>query len=137
MTDVFSRQKRSLIMSRVRSAGNLATEFAFLTLLKRHRITGWRRRSRVFGKPDFVFPSKQLAVFIDGCFWHGCPKHGSQPMANKAFWRAKLARNRTRDHLVERTLKKQGWRVLRVWQHELTGKNEARLTSRVQQALHH
>lgn len=123
MADVFSRRKRSDIMSRVRSRGNKATEGAMVALLRRHRITGWRRYARVFGNPDFVFPNHRLAVFVDGCFWHGCPKHATQPASNRAFWREKLARNKTRDRLVTRTLKQRGWFVLRVWQHELKKKS--------------
>jgi DNA mismatch endonuclease (patch repair protein) len=119
MADVFSKRKRSDIMSRVKGRGNKATELAMVALLRRHGITGWRRHARIFGNPDFVFPKHRLAVFVDGCFWHGCPKHATQPASNRAFWREKLARNKTRDRLVTRMLKQRGWFVLRVWQHEL------------------
>jgi DNA mismatch endonuclease (patch repair protein) len=135
MVDVFSIRKRSEIMSRVRSRGNLTTEIAMVALLRRHRIAGWRRRFRAFGNPDFVFPRNRLAVFVDGCFWHGCPKHGKQPASNVSFWKAKLARNGTRDQLVTRTLKQRGWQVLRVWQHEFAQKNEEQLVRRILQAL--
>lgn len=106
-------------MSNVRGTGNKATELAMVALLRRHHITGWRRHARVFGNPDFVFPKHRLAVFVDGCFWHGCPKHATQPTSNRAFWREKLARNKLRDQLVNRTLKERGWSVQRIWQHEL------------------
>ena len=135
MADVFSRRKRSKIMSRVRSKGNKATEIALITLLRRLGISGWRRGVRVFGKPDFVFPEHRLAVFVDGCFWHGCPKHGTQPVSNTAFWKAKLARNRSRDRSVARTLKAGGWRVLRIWQHEFSRRNERRLIRRILRAI--
>jgi DNA mismatch endonuclease, patch repair protein len=121
MADVFTKRKRSDIMSRVRGRGNKATELAMVALLRRHRIAGWRRHARMFGNPDFVFPKHRLAVFVDGCFWHGCPKHATQPASNRAFWREKLARNKARDRLVTRTLEQRGWFVLRVWQHELKG----------------
>lgn len=119
VADVFSPRKRSEIMSHVRGKDNKATELAVVALLRRHHITGWRRHARVFGNPDFVFPKHRLALFVDGCFWHGCPKHATQPTSNRAFWKKKLARNKTRDQLVNRRLRQRGWSVLRIWQHEL------------------
>ncbi len=68
MADVFTKAKRSEVMSRIRGRGNKATELALAKLLRRHRITGWRRNQAVFGKPDFIFPKLKLAVFVDGCF---------------------------------------------------------------------
>jgi DNA mismatch endonuclease (patch repair protein) len=68
---------------------------------------------------------------MDGCFWHGCPKHATKPKGNAAFWRRKLAANRGRDALVTRTLRRAGLRVLRVWEHELVRKNQARLVRRI------
>jgi DNA mismatch endonuclease (patch repair protein) len=82
-------------------------------------------------KPNFVFPKLKLAVFVDGCFWHGCPIHATWPKQNGAFWRAKILGNKTRDRRVDRTLRKAGWRVLRVWEHELVRRNEARLLRRL------
>ena len=119
MSDVFSKQKRSEIMSRVKSRGNAATELRIIRIFREHGITGWRRHIALFGNPDFVFPKARLAVFVDGCFWHGCPTHGGGPASNRAFWERKLARNLSRDRLVNRTLRKRGWRVLRIWQHDL------------------
>lgn len=121
-------------MSLIRSRGNRDTELRLITVMRAHRITGWRRNWPLFGKPDFTFPKLKLAVFVDGCFWHGCPLHATQPKTNAAFWRKKIAANRTRDHLVTRTLRRLGWRVLRVWQHELTRKNEPRLLARLHRA---
>jgi DNA mismatch endonuclease (patch repair protein) len=69
--------------------------------------------------PDFVFVRRRTAVFVDGCFWHGCPEHSKQPMNNKAFWAKKLAANKSRDRLVSRSLRKSGWRVVRLWEHDL------------------
>ncbi len=122
-------------MSRVRARGNKATELALVSFFHRHGIAGWRRRVPLFGNPDFVFEKCRLAVFVDGCFWHGCAKHASYPLSNRAFWFAKLKRNKTRDRLVGRTLKEHGWRVLRIWQHELSRKNEGRLLRRVREAV--
>ncbi len=90
-----------------------------MALFRRHHITGWRRSRPVFGKPDFVFPNHRVAVFVDGCFWHGCPRHATKPRNNAAFWRRKLAANKARDRRVTRTLRRLGWRVLRIWEHEL------------------
>ena len=132
MADIFTKRKRSAVMARIRGTGNRDTELVVAAFFRRHGFTGWRRRQRVFGKPDFVFRSRRLAVFVDGCFWHGCPRHGSQPKGNAAFWRAKLARNRARDRLVTRTLRRTGWRVLRIWEHELARKREARLLRRLE-----
>jgi DNA mismatch endonuclease (patch repair protein) len=135
MSDVFSKKKRSEIMSRVKGHGNAATEIALLRILREHRIAGWRRHPAIFGKPDFVFPKARLAVFVDGCFWHGCPRHRSRPVENRQFWDKKLARNRARDRLVNRTLRDNGWRILRVWQHEL--RDQVRVARRVSKALSH
>jgi DNA mismatch endonuclease (patch repair protein) len=119
MADVFTKAKRSQVMSRIRGRGNKETEVALAKLLRRHGITGWRRNQKIFGKPDFVFHKARLAVFVDGCFWHGCPKHSNMPFNNRAFWKKKLSANKRRDWLVTRTLQAQGWRVLRIWEHEL------------------
>ncbi len=86
-------------------------------------------------RPDFVFPKLRLAVFVDGCFWHGCPRHATKPRHNAAFWRRKLAANRTRDRRVNRTLRAAGWRVLRIWEHELAKRNERRLAARLRRCF--
>jgi DNA mismatch endonuclease (patch repair protein) len=135
MPDIFTKAKRSEVMAQIRGRGNKDTELALAKLFRRHRITGWRRNQPVFGKPDFVFPKFRLAVFVDGCFWHGCPRHATKPQNNRAFWRRKFFANKARDALVTRTLKRAGWRVLRVWEHELAGKNEARLAARLRRFL--
>ena len=140
MSDVFTKSKRSEVMSRIRGQGNKDTELVLAKLFRRNKITGWRRNQKIFGKPDFVFPKLKLAVFVDGCFWHGCPKHGTQPKGDHAFWKNKFASNKTRDLLVTRTLRRAGWRVLRIWEHTLqwaTKKpwNEARLIYRIQRTL--
>jgi DNA mismatch endonuclease (patch repair protein) len=71
------------------------------------------------GKPDFVFPKQKVVLFVDGCFWHGCPKHSNLPKNNRNFWVKKLDGNKIRDRLVTRELRKMGWKVVRVWEHEL------------------
>jgi DNA mismatch endonuclease, patch repair protein len=135
MSDVFTKAKRSEVMSRIRGRGNKETEVALACLLRRCKITGWRRNQKIFGKPDFVFRQARLAVFVDGCFWHGCPKHETKPKSNRAFWQRKLSANKKRDKLVNRRLRKSSWRVIRIWEHELAKKNQARLVLRIQRAL--
>ena len=135
MADVLTKAKRSAVMSRIRGHGNKETEIVLMNMLRQNGITGWRRHQNVFGKPDFIFPKFKLAVFVDGCFWHGCSKHATKPATNRAFWKNKFARNRARDRIVNRTLRQLGWTVLRIWQHELSRKNETRLLRRIQRAL--
>src|SRR5208283_3520730 len=135
MPDVFTKSKRSEVMSRIRGRGNKATELALAKLFRRHKITGWRRHQPVFGKPDFIFRQARVALFVDGCFWHGCPRHATQPKNNRAFWKGKFSRNKERDRLVNRTLQSANWRVLRIWEHELARKNEARLLRRIREIL--
>lgn len=108
-------------MSRIKGKGNKDTELAMIQILRKHHISGWRRNQAVLGKPDFVFPKQRIALFVDGCFWHGCPKpkHSNLPRNNQEFWAKKLQGNKDRDKLVSRELKKAGWKVLRVWEHEL------------------
>jgi DNA mismatch endonuclease, patch repair protein len=124
MTDMFSPRHRSEIMSRVKSRGNQATEVFLIGVFRKFRIYGWRRRAAIFGNPDFIFASERVAVFVDGCFWHCCPLHGNLPVANREFWKRKLARNKQRDKLVGRELKKAGWHAVRIWQHELRKPNK-------------
>src|SRR6266702_6725434 len=131
MADVFSKRERSALMSRVRGRGNKATELALLSLLRKEGIKGWRRGWPAFGKPDFVFPSIRLAIFVDGCFWHNCPKHSTKPVGNAEFWRRKLRRNRERDRLVNRVLRSRGWRVIRIWQHDLARRHRSRCVRRL------
>jgi len=133
MADMFSVRKRSEIMSRVRSRDNKATELRLIYVFRAHSIRGWRRRGKAFGNPDFIFPAERLAVFVDGCFWHSCPIHGSIPVSNRLFWKTKLHRNLQRDKLVRRELQSSGWRVLRIWQHELI--HPERVATRVSRLL--
>lgn len=134
MSDVFTPAKRSEVMSRIKGTGNKDTELRLIGIFKTHGITGWRRRWPLDGKPDFAFPKLKLAVFVDGCFWHGCPIHATQPKQNAEFRRSKISRNQTRDRFVTRTLRRAGWRVLRVWEHELAKKNASRLAGRLRRA---
>lgn len=120
-------------MAAIRATGNKDTEIKLAALFRKHGIRGWRRHVKVTGKPDFVFRERRLAVFVDGCFWHGCPTHGHQPKTNRRYWMAKLARNRLRDRQINRSLRTSGWRVVRVWAHELSQPQQ--VLSRVKRAL--
>jgi DNA mismatch endonuclease (patch repair protein) len=133
MPDVFTKAKRSEVMSRIRGRGNQETEIALMLLFRQHRIIGWRRHSALLGKPDFAFQKQRLAIFVDGCFWHGCRLHSNTPANNRAFWTKKLLGNRIRDRLVTRTLRKNGWRVMRIWEHEF--RKPDRVVGKVRKAL--
>lgn len=119
MADVFSKRKRSQVMAAIRSTGNRTTELRFAAILRAHGITGWRRHQPLPGKPDFVFPKERIAVFVDGCFWHGCRWHCRMPKSRRTFWLPKIERNKERDRAVYKFLRKKGWRVFRVWEHAL------------------
>lgn len=119
MPDVFSRQKRSEVMSRIRHKGNKDTELKMIGIFRTNGISGWRRNSKVFGKPDFVFAKYKIAIFVDGCFWHGCPEHSNIPQTNQEFWTKKIGSTKVRDLIVTTTLQSKGWKVLRFWEHEL------------------
>jgi DNA mismatch endonuclease (patch repair protein) len=124
MTDVYDRQTRSRVMSSIRSQGNATTELRMVHIFRSWHITGWRRNSRLRGKPDFVFQEPRVAVFVDGCFWHGCSCR-SVPATNTRFWKLKIAGNRDRDRAVNLSLKAMRWKVVRFWEHEL--KDETRV----------
>lgn len=129
MSDVFTKEKRSDVMSRIKGKGNKDTEQAMIRILRKYHVSGWRRNQIVFGKPDFVFPKLKIALFVDGCFWHGCPLHSNVPKNNRRFWKKKLDGNKLRDKTVTRHLKMMDWNVVRVWEHEL--KNPQRVANKI------
>ena len=133
MVDGVSKEVRSRVMAAIRSSGNMRTELVLARLLRAHRLSGWRRGHALLGKPDFVFAKEKLAVFVDGCFWHGCPLHCRMPKSRKGYWNPKIARNALRDKHVTRALRRAGWRVLRIWEHHL--KDPERVAERVKRAL--
>jgi len=112
--------ERSRNMAAVRGSGNKTTELRLQMALVRAGISGWSsQRTDLPGKPDFFFQSANLAVFVDGCFWHGCPRCGHIPKTNTGFWTAKIDRNRKRHRKVARLLNKRGIRTVRFWEHQL------------------
>lgn len=117
--DNLDKRQRSEAMAKVRARGNASTELRVAGLFRTHKIKGWRRHLPLAGRPDFTFPKTKLAIFVDGCFWHGCPRCYSAPGTSKAFWKAKLAKNKMRDLAVNRQLRKAGWKVIRIWECKL------------------
>ena len=116
----FGDLTRSQLMKRVRSSGNETTEVRMARLLRRARLQGWRRRLPLPGKPDFAWPNERVALFVDGCFWHGhnCGRNLS-PRTNADAWREKIDNNRRRDRRVSRQLRTKGWSVIRIWECQL------------------
>lgn len=125
--------QRSRIMAAIRGKGNASTEQRMVFILRRHHLAGWRRHVKLPGSPDFVFQASRIAIFVDGCFWHGCPRCYREPRQNKAYWKDKIAKNITRDRRNSRQLRALGWSVLRFWEHTL--KNDKVVASRIRRSL--
>lgn len=134
MADIYSKRKRSMIMSSIRSRGNKATELVVVSLLRQNGIHGWRRHLPLPGCPDFAFMPQRVAVFVNGCFWHGCPIHFKMPKSNCTFWSQRIQTNMRRDLRVARHLRARGWSVLKVWQHDLR-RSSGTFLSRLRRAL--
>jgi len=118
MADTLSRAGRSRLMARIRSSGT-GPERALEAALARLGLRPARQTARLPGTPDLAFPAARLAVFVHGCFWHGCRLHYRAPRSRRAFWRAKLLGNVARDRRAARSLRRGGWAVLVVWEHEV------------------
>lgn len=112
----FGGLKRGELMSRIRSAGNKTTEEKLAHLLREVSLTGWRRHQQLPGRPDFVWRKSKVAVFVDGCFWHGHACRNLAPKTNAEAWRDKIAKTQARDRRVNRLLRKKGWKVIRIWE---------------------
>ena len=115
MPDAFSKKKRSQIMSKIKSR-ETKLELSFKKLLAGLRF---RYQPKVIGRPDFASKKLKVAIFIDSCFWHKCPKHFRKPNSNKFYWKAKIDRNVKRAKEVNKQLKKENWKVVRFWEHEV------------------
>lgn len=131
MADFLTKAGRSLRMSLVKGRGNHSTELRLAVLFRKLRISGWRRGQKLPGSPDFTFRRAHLVVFVDGCFWHGCPEHYTVPKNNATFWRGKRLANIARDKRVDAELRRRGWRVVRIWEHELRERSLPRLARRL------
>ena len=114
--DRVSKATRSRIMASVRSKGNRSTEQLMARILRKAGLRGYRKHWRAPGKPDFAWPDRKIALFVDGCFWHGCPRCNRPSKSRVRFWRKKISDNRKRDLRVSRQLRREGWKVLRVWE---------------------
>ena len=117
--DTFSKEERSQIMAKVKSKGNRSTELKAIKIFNDLNILGWKRNYPVQGKPDLVFLKYKIAVFIDGCFWHGCKEHCRMPNSNQKYWQQKIEKNKIRDLAVNRRFTKRNWKVIRIWEHDL------------------
>jgi len=138
-------------MSRIRGNGNKTTEADVIKLFRKSGIKGWRRKQIIsFSEglanpcqasdgtifkptvhPDFVFPKLKIVLFIDGCFWHGCPKCYRKPKSRGLFWDAKFRRNRERDRFQTVALRRNGWRVIRIWECALKAEIFERLVKQI------
>ena len=118
MADVLTKEQRSYNMSMIK-AKNTRPEIVLRKLLSSHGIRGYRIHYKLTGKPDIVFPKKKIAVFIDGCFWHKCHECFVKPETNRGFWNKKIDSNVKRDRIVNLELKEKGWKVIRIWEHEI------------------
>jgi DNA mismatch endonuclease, patch repair protein len=118
--DTVSAEVRSSVMRAVRGTGNKSTEWRLRAAMMRAGLRGWRLNPPgIAGKPDFAFAQQKVTIFVDGCFWHGCPSCYRRPSSNQTYWDAKVQGNRSRDRRVAAALKLEGWRVIRVWEHQL------------------
>lgn len=119
-TDHVSPATRSSIMRAVKSKGARSTERRLRAAIVANGLRGWRMHAdELPGKPDFIFTESKIAVFVDGCFWHGCPKCYRRPNSSQSYWDTKVARNMARDKSRRAELRRLGWRVLRFWEHEV------------------
>ena len=121
--DVHTKQQRSFNMSQIKSK-DTKCESAFRKYIWAQGIRGYRKHVKLPGKPDIYFPRHRVAVFIDGCFWHKCPKCYVRPKTNKIFWDTKIEGNVQRDKKNLKTLQIRGIAVIRFWQHEIKNNPE-------------
>ena len=137
MADIFSKKKRSDIMSKIRSSGTKPEAAAYLVF---RAILGYRWRIEthnpgILGQPDLFIPSLSLVVFVDGCFYHGCPIHGHIPKTHKKYWAPKLERTAKRDRRYRAKLRKQGYAVWHLWEHDLKSSYRERLLRTLEKKL--
>lgn len=133
MSDLISQSKRSALMARIRRKNTkperqMARALASLGLAY--------EAQQGIAHVDFAFPSAKVALFVDGCFWHGCPKHRRAPASHKDYWEWKVRYNRERDHRLRRGLRSNGWVIFRVWEHSLP-KFANRYARLVEQRIRH
>lgn len=135
MADVYDKETRSSLMQKVKSKGNKSTELRLISLFNEYNITGWRRNYSVKGHPDFVFFEKRMALFVDGCFWHGHNCRNIRPKENADYWDKKRERNILHDKKITERFESRGWTVMRIWECELKRKNQLETIVRLQDML--
>jgi DNA mismatch endonuclease (patch repair protein) len=123
MADNLTKAQRRKNMQSIKSNKNKSTELRVMEIFRDFSITGWKINYQIYGKPDFVFLEHKLAVFVDGCFWHGCEQHCRVPEDNQEYWINKINHNIERDKFVTKQLEINGWTVIRLWEHELKEKD--------------
>lgn len=117
--DRVSKETRSKVMSTVRSK-NTRLEERLISILNSAEMTGFIRYAKGLpGTPDIVFEQERVAIFLDSCFWHGCPKHLRRPSSNTDYWQIKIDKNIKRDRRQRTSLRRLGWSAIRVWEHDL------------------
>jgi len=131
--DTLTKSQRSYCMARIRSK-NTGPEKALIAEIRSRRIKGYRLHYNLPGKPDIYFRHARLAVFVDGCFWHGCPKCYVRPSTNRDFWTAKVKRNQQRAKNVTVELRKKEVRIIRLWEHQIRT-SPAKCAERIQRCL--
>lgn len=129
---MFTKDDRSKIMRQVKSSGNKSTELKLIQYFKENHITGWRRHYKVKGHPDFIFPQQKIAIFVDGCFWHGHDCRNTRPSDNAEYWEKKRQRNINRDKEITALFEARGWQVIRIWECEFKKKNRFLLDEKMQ-----
>lgn len=135
MMDVYDKDKRSAVMKNIKSKNNKSTEICLIGIFREQGIKGWRRGYSVKGHPDFVFLEKRVAVFVDGCFWHGHDCRNTIPRDNADYWLKKREYNITHDNEITEAFKKRGWTVIRIWECELKIKNRIALIASLKHLL--
>lgn len=123
MSDIFTKKKRSEIMSRIKNK-NSGIEKQFADILRKFSIKYRTHPLKLFGKPDFILIEQKIPIFIDSCFWHGCGYHCKLPESNKNFWREKIRNNRIRDKKIRQEYGNNDKKIIRVWEHELKNNNK-------------
>lgn len=131
MADIFTKEKRSEVMSHIRSKNNKSTELKLIKIFKEYGITGWRRNYNVKGHPDFVFLKKKIAVFVDGCFWHGHNCRNHKPEDNSDYWCKKIINNQRRDKKITKLFKDRGWIVIRIWECEFKMNKREKILNKI------
>ena len=135
MADVFTPEQRTNVMKKVRSSGNKSTELKLIAVFKELNVKGWKRNYNVAGHPDFVFLDKRVAVFVDGCFWHGHDCRNTRPSTHQEYWQKKRERNIAHDVEVTARFVNRGWVVIRIWECELKNKSRPKLTEKLSPLL--